>query len=123
METAWKRPKVIPSTTYHIDTNEGTLHLTLGYEEGDDGRNRLIEVRGVIGKAGTYSNVWVDTICKLLSCYIQSPEPRFKFEKKLEKLSDITMGMEPFTWEKEKYQSVLDVIIKMVRKEISKQLA
>ena len=122
MEPTWKRPKVIPSTTYHIDTNEGCLHLTLGYEEGDDGKQRIIEVRGVIGKAGTYSNVWVDTLCKLLSMYIQSPEPRYKFGKKMELLSDISMGMETFKWENEKYQSVLDVIVKTVAREIEKQV-
>jgi hypothetical protein len=94
----------------------------MGYEEGDDGVKRLIEVRGVIGKAGTYSNVWVDSLCKLLSCYIQSPEPRYKFSKKLSLLSDIPMGMEKFTWEKEKYQSVLDVIVKAVAKEIERQV-
>lgn len=122
MESNWKRPKVIPSKTFHIDTREGTLHLTLGYETGDDGKDRLIEVRGIIGKAGTYANVYVDTVCKLLSCYIQSPEPRFKFKKKLDKMFDMAMGLDPFTWEGEKYLSVLDVILKTVDREISKQV-
>ena len=75
METSWKRPKTIPSTTEHIETHEGTLNLTLGYEEDP---KRLIEVRGQIGKSGTFSNMLIDTICKLCSMYLQSPEPRYK---------------------------------------------
>ena len=118
METSWKRPKEIPSTTYHIETNEGTLHLTIGTDN-----DRIIEVRGVIGKAGTYSNIWVDTLCKLISFYLQSPEPRYKIEKKLRlQFEDMSCGMEVFEWQGEKFKSVIDVIIKSVVKEVNKHL-
>lgn len=110
MDTNWKRPKVIPSTTYHIDTNEGTLHLIFGFED-----DKLIEVRGMIGKAGSYSNILIDTICKLVSMYLQSPEPRYKIVKKFKKqFVDMKCGMEPFKWENESYESSIDVIVKLV---------
>jgi len=81
METTWKRPKTIPSKTEHIETDGcGTLHLTLGFEEG-----HLIEVRAVIGRNGTCGGVLLDTCAKLLSMYLQSPEPRYKVAEKIKK--------------------------------------
>ena len=82
MEPTWKRPKVIPSKTEHLESPCGTLHLTLGWEEED---GRLIETRAVIGKNGICPNVLLDTVAKLLSMYLQSPEPRYKIAEKIKK--------------------------------------
>lgn len=80
METDWKRPKTIDSKTEAIKTECGTIYLTLGYEE-----DKLIEVRATIGKSGICGNVLLDTVAKLLSMYLQSPEPRYKIISKLRK--------------------------------------
>ncbi len=85
METTWRRPKEIPSKTEHIVLETegcGTLHLTLGWEEID---GRLIEVRAVIGKSGVCPNVLLDTVSKLMSMYLQSPEPRYKISEKFQR--------------------------------------
>ena len=118
MDTDWKRPKTIPSKTYHIDSNEGTLHLTLGYED-----ERLIEIRGTIGKAGSYANSLIDTACKLISMYIQSPEPRYKIIKKFKKqFCDIQAGIDPFEYDGNKYTCSIDCIAQMVVKELERQV-
>lgn len=83
MEATWKRPKTIPSQTEHIETEAcGTLHLTLGWQEED---GRLIEVRAVIGKNGICGNVLLDTVAKLFSMYLQSPESRYKIAEKVKR--------------------------------------
>lgn len=85
METEFKRPKEIPSKTEHIELSTegcGTLHLTLGWEEAE---GRLIEVRCIIGKSGICGNVLLDTIAKLMSMYLQSPEPRYKIVEKFQR--------------------------------------
>jgi len=118
VETTWKRPKEIPSKTFHIETQEGTLHLTLGYED-----ERLIEVRAMIGKAGTYAQIMLDTIAKLISMYLQSPEARYKIVKKFNKqFAEMFCGMEEFEWQGEKYQSAIDLIVKIVITEVEKQV-
>ena len=83
METEWKRPKSIPSKTHHIETEGcGTLHFTMGWEEED---GRLIEVRATIGKNGICGNILLDTVAKLMSMYLQSPEPRYKIVEKFKR--------------------------------------
>ncbi len=76
----WKRPKVIPSKTEHIETECGTIHLTFGYEE-----DKLIEVRCTIGKSGICANVLLDSFAKLVSIALQSQMPRYKICEKLKK--------------------------------------
>lgn len=118
MEVNWKRPKCIPSITRSIETNEGNLHLIFGFED-----EKLIEVRGNIGKAGSFANTLVDTICKLISMYLQSPEPRYKIIKKFKKqFEDMEAGIDPFTYEGIKYTCTIDVIVKLVVKELEKQI-
>ncbi len=76
MQNEFDRPKVIPSTTEDIKMpNCGTLHLTLGKEKEG---GRLIEVRAVIGRNACCAYVLLDTVAKLMSLYLQSPEPRWK---------------------------------------------
>jgi hypothetical protein len=79
MQSEFDRPKVIPSTTEDIKLpNCGTLHLTLGHEKEG---GRLIEVRAVIGRNACCGFVLLDTIAKLMSFYLQSPEPRWKIKE------------------------------------------
>ena len=117
METGWKRPKELPSNTEHVETNCGTLHFIMGNEDG-----KLVEVRGVIGKNGTCANVQLDTICKLVSIYLQSPEPRYKIIKKFKKqFMDMGCGQGVFTEKDIKYHSCVDYIINRVIDELNKQ--
>jgi len=114
METSWKRPKTLPSTTEHIDTQCGTLHFTIVKED-----DKLVEVRGMIGKSGTCGNVFLDTICKMVSMYLQSPEPRYKICKKFRKqFVDMNCGQGKFVWEGEEYTGCIDYVIKRVVKEL-----
>lgn len=117
MDVDWKRPKVLPSKTLHIPTQEGNLHLTLAYEE--DNFKKLVEVRATIGKAGSYANTLIDTCCKLISIIIQSPLSREKICKKFKKqFVDMASGLDPFEYEGKKYTCVIDVIIKLVINEL-----
>jgi hypothetical protein len=120
MEAGWRRPKTLPSKTHRIPTTEeGTLHLTLAYE--DDTYKKLVEVRATIGKAGSYANTITDTCCKLISIVIQSPLSREKICKKFKKqFVDMASGIAPFEYEGKKYTCVIDVIIKMVIGELEK---
>ena len=113
----WKRPKVLPSTTHHIETSCGTLHLILVKED-----NKLVEIRATIGKNGVCPNVMLDTICKLTSMYLQSPEPRYKIVKKMKKqFVDMNCG-QPFTYEGDNYSGCHDLIMKIVVGELEEQL-
>jgi hypothetical protein len=82
MLTEWKRPKEVISTTEKIPLSAGcgNLHLTLGKED-----DKLIEIRAVIGKNACCGYVLLDTIAKLMSVYLQSPEPRFKIVEKFKR--------------------------------------
>jgi len=80
METNFKRPKVIPSKTEHIETVCGTLHFTMGYDE-----DKLIEVRCQIGKSGICQNVLLDSFAKMVSIALQSQMPRYKICEKIKK--------------------------------------
>lgn len=77
----WHRPKELPSQTLHIETSScGTLHLTICTES-----NKVIEVRSLIGRNQTCGNILLDSFAKVLSCYLQSTEPRYKIVRKLRK--------------------------------------
>ena len=119
MDTNWKRPKVIESETPLIKTNCGGLYVILGKEDG-----KLIEVSATIGKGGTCSNYQLINFCKVISMYLQSPEPRYKIAEKFKKQfaslkdKDTGCGQGKFFHEKEEYQSCEDYIVKRVIKEL-----
>ena len=120
MEPGWKRPKTIPSKTEHITTNCGTLHLTIGYDN-----DKIVEVKGMIGKNGTCANSQLDMICKLISMYLQSPEPRYKICKKFRKQftyegdnKDLGCGQDKFWHEKKEYFGCGDYISQRVISEL-----
>lgn len=121
MDIHYKRPKEISETTLHIETSCGTLHLILGYD--DDEKTRLIEVRANIGKGGTCPNVQLDTICKLISMYLQSPEARFRIIKKFKKQFEGMNCGNPFTWEEKEYTGCHDIVFKKIIKELEKQIS
>jgi hypothetical protein len=76
----WKRPKTMVGKTEHVETECGTLHYIKNSH-----KRRVKEIYATIGKNGTCPNCLTDTICKLTSMYLQSPEPRYKIIKKIEK--------------------------------------
>lgn len=116
-ETAFKRDKVIPSQTEHVETQCGTLHATFGFQE-----ERLIEVRGLIGKGGTCCNCQLDNLCKIISMYLQSPEPRYKIIKKFYKNLEGSNCGQPFKWKEKDYTSCHDYIAQKVIEELEKQI-
>jgi len=113
----WKRPKELPETTYHIETMCGTLHFIMAKDDG-----RLVEVRALIGKSGVCCNIQLENFCRVMSMYLQSPEPRYKFIKKFKKQFVGSNCGQPFLWEKEKYLSCHDLISQWVVRELEKQI-
>lgn len=114
----FKREKSIPSETRHIDTSCcGTLHLTLCWQD-----KRLIEVRGMIGRAGTCCNTFLNSICIILSILLQSDMARYKIIKKLKKqFVEVNCGQD-FIWQEKTYKSCVDLVAQSVIKELEKQL-
>lgn len=118
IEARWKRPTVLPSKTHGIKTPCGTLYITLGYEE-----DKLIEVVGVMGNSGTCGNVKMMDFCKAISMYLQSPEPRYKIIKKLQKQyvgSNCGTGL--IKYEGAEATSCDDIVAKLVITELEKQI-
>jgi hypothetical protein len=113
-DTHYKRPKTIESKTEHVETSCGTMHFTTGYDTG------LVEIRAMIGKSGTCPNCQLDNFCRVVSMYLQSPEPRYRIVKKFRKqFEGANCGM-PFTWKEKKYTSCHDYIAQAVIKELEK---
>lgn len=115
--TDYKREKSLPSVTEHIETECGTLHLTLGFQD-----EILREIICVIGKSGVCGNIMLDTIGKLISIILQSEMPRYKIIKKLKKNFEGMNCGTPFTFQDKEYTGCHDYIIKRIVKEIDKQI-
>ena len=83
MDTTYKRPKVIESTTEAIKLgNCGTLHFTVGR---DPDVRRPVEIRCVIGRGGVPCNLLLDSWAKAMSMLLQSGYPVSKIEEKIKK--------------------------------------
>ena len=115
-DTHYKRPKEIESTTEHIETFCGTLHLTRGYNGG------LVEVRALIGKSGTCCNVQLENFCKVTSMYLQSPEPLYRIVKKFKKQFEGANCGQGFVWQEKNYLSCHDYIAQQIIKDLEKRL-
>ena len=75
-----------------------------------------------MGKSGSCGRVFTDSVCKMISMYLQSPEPRYKIIKKFKKqFVDMKCG-QPFDYEGDKYSCCIDYIIKCVIGELEKQI-
>ena len=109
----FKRDKTIPSKTYHIPTDCGTLHITLGKQD-----EKLIEVRGTIGKSGICPNCQLDNFCKAISIILQSELAQYKIVKKFKKQFVGSSCGQPFTYEGKPYTSCHDLIAQWVCKEL-----
>lgn len=117
MPDNWKRPKVLPEITSHIETQCGTLHFIMAMED-----EKIVECRAMIGKSGTCCNMQLENFCKIISMYLQSPEPRYKIVKKFRKQFIPVNCGQPFLWEEKKYLSCHDLIAQWVVKELEKQI-
>ena len=121
----FKRDKEIPSKTFHIETNAcGTLHLTLGFQD-----EKLVEVRAMIGKTGICCNILVESICKILSMFLQTETPRYKIVKKIRKqfletakFPGVNCG-QGIIWENKSFGSCVDLIGSSVVAELEKQIS
>lgn len=107
---------MIPSVTKHVETSCGTMHLTLGYDD-----EKLVEVKVMIGKNGCCPNVLLDTVAKVISMYLQSPEPRYKVAKKF-KNQFVGGGVcgNPFKEGEKIYKGCVDYITSLVAEEMEK---
>ena len=84
MQTEYAVPKELPSTTESIPLPHcGNLHLTLEYEEMG---GRLMGVRAIIGRNACCGYVLLDTVAKMMTLYLRSPEPRFKVAERFKTL-------------------------------------
>lgn len=114
----FKRDKTLPSKTYHIETdNCGTLHYTQCFQD-----ERIVEVRGMIGKSGICPNCGLDNFCKAVSIILQSEMPRYKIIEKFKKQFIESNCGQPFTWEEKAYKSCHHLVAACVVKEIEKQI-
>ena len=112
----WKRPKELKGHTEKIITEEGTLFFTKNYED-----DKLIEVRGWIGRTATLGSIMVDSVCKFISIILQSQMPRYKIVKKFKKqFTDMNIGMPTFKHDDKEYGWSVDFIIKQVIEELDK---
>jgi type III secretory pathway component EscR len=120
MTSKWKRPKTLDGKTAVVSLC-GNIYVTFNYDHDRDGK--LVEVRATVGKGGTPCNILLTAICFLISCYLQSPEPRYKIIKKLKKnLLDAPACMQSFEFEEKTYTSCFDYILKNVVKELEVQV-
>ena len=84
MQNEYAIPKELPSTTESVHLpNCGNMHLTLEYE---DVGGRLIGVRAIIGKNACCGYVLLDSVAKLMTLYLRSPEARFKIAERFKTL-------------------------------------
>lgn len=120
MKQNWRRPTSLYSTTEEIKTNCGKLFLTLGYT--DEKHKHLVEVRAVLGKAGTCGNVKLDTIARAFSICIQSPYSRKKLIRKFTKQfiyndkKDAMSCGSPFECDGKTYQTCIEIIASRIIK-------
>ena len=119
-EKGWKRPKTLTGQTKLV-TLCGEILVTFNYDNEREGK--LIEVRASVGKEGTPCNALLSMCCFLISCYLQSAEPREKIIKKIKKnLIDAPACMNKYEFEGIKYTSCIDYILKNVIKELELQI-
>lgn len=114
----FKRDKEIPSRTEHIELEScGTLHLTFATQD-----DKLIECMAVIGKNGVCPNILLNSFSKVVSMYLQSPEPRYKIIEKFKRqfLPD-TKGNK-ITCSHSGGKSCVEVIAEHIVSELEKQL-
>ena len=123
MTADFKRPKILYGSTPEVITPCGKLYLTFNYI--DEEKQKLVEVRGHFGKAGTCSLLGLDSIAKLISILLQSSMSRVKIIKKIrkgwistDKKERITCG-NPFDYAGKTYQSCIELLMSMVVDELS----
>ena len=122
MQPNFKRPKVLYGSTPEVITPCGKLYLTFNYI--DEEKEKLVEVRGHFGKAGTCSLLGLDSICKLISILLQSPLSRKKIISKIrkgwistDKKERVTCG-NPYEYNGVKYQSCIEMLMSLVVDEL-----
>ena len=67
MTTTRVRPRVLPSSTTKLNTEHGTLYVTVSLDE--DGEP--FEVFGHIGKAGSFTAGVTELACRLISLHLR----------------------------------------------------
>lgn len=113
METIIDRPEVLHGYTPKLSTPCGSLYFTLN--ECD---NRLCEVRAIMGKAGTCSNIMLQTIALLISVMLQSGIDRERIKKAL--LNQFEGNCGQTIWYKgERYHSCVDFMVKRILEDMA----
>lgn len=108
------RPPILNGKTIKIKTTCGSFFITLNQDEGE-----LVEVRLNLGKSGVCVKSLLEILGISFSIMLQSGIPKEKLIKVLKKhASDVICG-NPFTYEEKTNSSCLDVISKLIIKELS----
>jgi len=110
------RPPVLTGKTIKVKTTCGSFFITLNQDEGE-----LVEVRLNLGKSGTCVRSLLEILGISFSIMLQAGIPKEKLVKLLKKhASDVVCG-NPFTYEEKTNSSCLDVISKLIIKELQNE--
>jgi ribonucleoside-diphosphate reductase alpha chain len=86
-----QRPRVVKSVTYKVETAEGKMYLTVGYDEA----RMPFELFVKLGKTGTSTNGYLDAICKLISDELRLGAHPFFVVRALRGIRTVPHGMGP----------------------------
>ena len=89
--TTRARPRSLPSTTTKLNTEMGSLFITVSVDEDGD----PFEVFGHLGKAGSFQHGVTELACRLISLHLRRGTP---LEEVIEQIRGIS-EMQPF-WNK-----------------------
>ena len=108
----YNRPEVLNGRTEKLRTLCGALYIVF-----NEDKNKLMEVRPMIGKVGSCPRVLLEGIGVLISLLLQNGVDREKIAKGLSNSMDAVCSM-PIKYKGEEYHSCLDCISKKVVEEL-----
>ena len=110
------RPQVLTGKTIKVKTECGSMFVTLNHNEGD-----LFEVRLNLGKSGNCLRALLEMLGICFSIMLQSGIPKEKLIKTLKKNYEGVTCSNPFTYEGKPNSSCMDVIARLIIKELSNE--
>jgi ribonucleoside-diphosphate reductase alpha chain len=100
-----RRPEVVDARTYRIETAEGKMYVTVGFDE----RRMPFEVFAKLGKAGTTRNADLDAVSKLVSDMFRMNVHPARIVRTLRGIRSM-----PFGFGEDRVESVPDAIAQVV---------
>ncbi len=86
--TTRARPRSLPSTTTKLQTEFGSLFVTVSVDEGGE----PFEVFGHLGKGGSFQNGVTELACRLISLHLRRGTPLAEIIDQMQGISE----MQPF---------------------------